>query len=308
MSDTLRVHLTVNLARSAARARDLELAVQLLDELDGADRDAADVLDLRARLHAQRGELQEADKCWARVQESAPDHAAAASGRRTIKRISDGGRLSRPLTRPGLLAAAAALVAVAGWAVAVLPADSEPRPALTRSGHERTESLTAERDALIQRLSSLTAERAAAADHERAADARRDRQVAALAKSLAMPGVIVQRRSGSVRVLFESRLFPRSTEIDRNGMALLRELGRKIAALDVRTTVVGHAVTVPGGRTKGGSVVALGRALVAARYLAEGGHLALTSFTLRSADQSATPRRRTVTLLVTPKGSRGDGT
>jgi hypothetical protein len=73
-------------------------------------------------------------------------------------------------------------------------------------------------------------------------------------------------------------------------------------------TVVGHVVAVPGGRIRGGSWVALARAqVVAARLAAESG-LPLTSFTLRSADQTDGPhpwaaRNRTVTLLIAAAGS-----
>ncbi|MFC4009976.1 hypothetical protein ACFOY2_22295 [Nonomuraea purpurea] len=309
MSEALRVHLTVSRARSAARAGDLDRAAQLLDELDGSGKDAADVLDLRARLHAQRGELQEADRCWAAVQALAPQDAAAAAGRRTIKRITAGRRRSRPLIHPGLLGAATAAVMVAalvGWAVVVPQAEPGPPPAAAARADRRQ----AENDALNQRLASLEADRTAAAERQEAAAARRNREVAAIARRLAMPGVSVERRSGSVRVLFKAGLFPHSAEISGRGAGLLRKLGRRIAGLDVTTTVVGHVVAVPGGRTDGGSVVALGRALVAARYLAEGGELALTSFSLLSANQSDGPfpdprRNRTVTLLVAPRDSPG---
>ncbi len=122
-----------------------------------------------------------------------------------------------------------------------------------------------------------------------------------------MPGLTVRRRSRDVHVRFDTGLFPQGADVSPRGRAVLRGLGRRMAGMDVRITVVGHAVPVPGGRTRGGSVVALGRALVAARHLAEGGGLPRTSFTLVSADQSdnphrQAPRNRTVTLRITPKG------
>ncbi|TDD54108.1 hypothetical protein E1286_06300 [Nonomuraea terrae] len=312
MSEALRAQLTVSRARSAARAGDLDRAARLLDDLDGADADAT-VLDLRARLHAQRGELAEADRCWAAVQEIAPDDAAAAAGRRTIERIIAGRRRVRPLLQPGLLGAATAVVAVAALVAGVVVVQSgEPgQPAMAA----RAEPAQIGSDAPAQRLKALEADRAAAARREQAAEsrraeqaARRERQVAAIASRLAMPGVKVEPRRGHARVIFKSGLFPYSAEISETGAALLRKLGRRLARLDTTTTVVGHVVAVPGGRTEGGSVVALGRALVAARHLAEGGELALTSFTLVSADQSEgpfadAPRNRTVTLLVEPEDS-----
>jgi serine/threonine protein kinase len=62
--------------------------------------------------------------------------------------------------------------------------------------------------------------------------------------------------------------------------------------------------TLAYGPTSGGSMVAMARALVAARELAQSSGLPLTAFTLVSADQSDVPcpadatRNRTVSLLI----------
>ncbi|MGH3242437.1 MAG: hypothetical protein ACRDNL_18820, partial [Spirillospora sp.] len=69
-SDALRAELTMDRARSAARAGDLDTALRLLSELDNAKAAGPAALDLLARVHAQRGEYKEADACWARVAES----------------------------------------------------------------------------------------------------------------------------------------------------------------------------------------------------------------------------------------------
>ncbi|SBW22741.1 hypothetical protein FDG2_3061 [Candidatus Protofrankia californiensis] len=135
---------------------------------------------------------------------------------------------------------------------------------------------------------------------------RRARDLDAIAKGLALPGVSVERRAEDVRVVFETGLFPRNAEISRKGGSLLAEIGRRLAGMNVTTTVAGHAVAVPGGRTSGGAGVALDRARVAVGYLAAGGRLPLTAFTLVSADQAQgpfpdAPRNRTVTLVITPK-------
>ncbi|MEV5895199.1 hypothetical protein [Nonomuraea fuscirosea] len=346
MSDALRIRLTLDRARAAARNGDLDTALRLLDKLDPTAADAPDqagagtgaaadpgsdgassavvVLDLRARVHAQRGELAEADRCWAAVQELSPGDAAAAEGRRTIERIGAGRRRVRPLVRPGrsvLAAAAVTAVVLAGGAVVALgaagrgagaPASPVRADALTG----RVAALEAERTAVEAERAAVEAERAAvereraelaaAGERRTAAAVRLDAGLAAIAGRLSMPGVTVRRRSQDVYVRFATGLFPHSADVSPRGRALLRGLGRRMAGMDVRITVVGHALPVPGGRTRGGSVVALGRALVAARHLAEGGGLPRTSFTLISADQSDNPHRqpprnRTVTLRITPQ-------
>ncbi|GAA2863853.1 hypothetical protein [Nonomuraea rubra] len=337
MSDPLRVRLVVNGARSAARAGDLDGAVRLLDELElpdlavratpdtsgtpgtssALDADAAAVvaaLDLRARVHAQRGELEEADRCWAAVQEVSPDDQGAEAGRRTIEEIRLGRRRSKPLLHTGWLGVAAAAVAVVALAAGIVVLSPDPAaqgqvaagtaqpagPAASRPGS------SAEADALREHVAAVEARKAAESERKARQAADRKRELVVIARRLAMPGLIVQRRSQDVRVRFKTGLFPASADIGAAGPPLLRALGRRIAGMQVDTTVVGHAVPVPGGRTRGGSVVALGRALVAARYLAEGGRLPITAFTLVSADQSDNPfrdprRNRTVTLLIAPR-------
>lgn len=292
------------------------------DSASGAASSAVAVLDLRARVHAQRGELAEADRCWAAVQELLPGDAAAAEGRRTIARITAGRRRMRPLVSPGravLAAAAVTAVVLAGGAVVALgaagrgagaPASPVRADALAGRVAALEAALETERTALGRERAAVERERAelAAAEERRAAATDRlDAGLAAIAGRLSMPGVTVRRRSQDVYVRFDTGLFPRSADVSPRGRALLRGLGRRMAGMDVRITVVGHALPVPGGRTRGGSVVALGRALVAARHLAEGGGLPRTSFTLVSADQSddphrQPPRNRTVTLRITPQG------
>ncbi|NJP97226.1 hypothetical protein HCN51_48720 [Nonomuraea sp. FMUSA5-5] len=347
MSDALRRRLAVDRARTAARSGDLDGAIRLLGEVgppcadvpgySGAGGDEAAradqegivaVLDLRARLHARRGELAEADRCWAAVQDLVPGHPGAEAGRRTIEEIRSGRRRARPLMHAGWLGVVAAAVAVVTLATGIValgtgsegtiaqgrlttaiappgataPPDATAVPSATASPG----AAVSRADELREHIAAVEAGQAAEAERTARQAASRRRELAAIARKLTMPGVLVRRRSQDVRVRFREGLFPVSTEISDAGPALLRALGRRIAGMKVDTTVVGHAVPVPGGRTSGGSVVALGRALVAARHLAEGGRLPVTAFTLVSADQADNPfrdprRNRTVTLLITPR-------
>ncbi|GAA0252864.1 hypothetical protein GCM10009539_42560 [Cryptosporangium japonicum] len=120
-----------------------------------------------------------------------------------------------------------------------------------------------------------------------------------------LDGVRVERRPTEVRLVFTSGLFRSSTELTATARPVLAEVGRRLAPLAVVTTVVGHTVAVPGGRTSGGSVVGYGRAEVATRELAAASGWSLAEFVLESAEQSDGPfpdarRNRTVTIRLRP--------
>jgi hypothetical protein len=324
--------LALHAAREAARAGDLDEAARLLADLDsvaelgpqgrepavgvdsvdvldrkarsdladpsrrlaGADGYWVDALDLKARVHAQRGEFAEADRCWARVQEFDADNAEAAAGRRTVGKILAGRRLARPLITAGRVTVVTSTVVCvllaggAAWLVVHAPA-----PAVAQQRDSRA-------DELQRRLDAADAARTAAAD-------RRLKDLNAIAAAMTMPGVTAQRRADDVQVVFDAGLFPSEVEISPSGAALLAEVGRRLAGLDVQTTVVGHSVAVPGGPANGGSAIALERAEVATQHLAGGAGLPLTAFLLSTADQTQQPfpddaRNRTVTLVISPKG------
>ncbi|WP_329384467.1 hypothetical protein [Streptomyces sp. NBC_01716] len=356
MTDSVRaralsLQLTVNRAHSAARAGDLGQAARLLDELDtGGHLDTARVsfakpgsgdsggasgaeratvvaaLNLRAKVHAQLGELPEADACWTRVEALAPDDPDAAAGRRTLAKITAGRRHARPVVHTGrvaviagALAATVAGVALVGGAVRLISNGDDDGGRASGSvteadtGSERLRAESQRADELKERLAALESDSKADAE-------RRDSTLDEVAKRLAMPGVEIRRHADDIQLVFSTGVFPHDTVISREGATALTEIGRRLADLEsgsgegavagVETTVVGHSVAVPGGAPSGGSVVALERARVAAWYLAEDSDLRLTDFRLVSADQrrgpfpateANAPRNRTVTLLITPK-------
>ncbi len=282
----MTARLALHRAREAARTGDLTQALELL-----ADLDSLAALDLRARVHAQRGEFAEAELCWARVQESDADNAGAAAGRRTVGKILAGRRLARPLVTAGrvTLVACVLLAGGAGWLAVRLPA-----PAVAQQQDSRA-------DALQHRLDAADAARTAAADRHR-------KDLDTIVSQLTMPGVVAQHRADDVQVLFDTGLFPADMEISAAGVAVLTEIGHRLAGLDVQTTIVDHAVAVPGGPVSGGSVIALERAEVAAQHLASSAGLPLTAFLLATGDQARqpfpdAPRNRTVTLVITPRGA-----
>ncbi|MEV8419606.1 hypothetical protein [Streptomyces niveus] len=327
----LHLQLAVNRAHSAARAGDLDLAARLLDELGELDGSGEPgevgratvvaALNLRAKVHAQRGELPEADACWSRVEALAPDDPDAAAGRRTLAKIAAGRRHARPVVHTGrvaviagALAATVAGVALIGGAVKLI--DGDDREGGGGSGSVAEADKGSERLSEESRRADVLKARLAAIEGDRTADAeQRDSALDEVAKRLAMPGVEIRRHAGDVQLVFRTGVFPYDSVIGPEGAEALTEIGRRLADLSaetpVETTVVGHSVAVPGGAPSGGSVVALNRARVAAQYLAQDSDLRLTDFRLVSADQrrgpfpataANAPRNRTVTLLITPKG------
>lgn len=324
----LHLQLAVNRAHSAARGGDLDLAARLLDELGELDgpgepgeagrATVVAALNLRAKVHAQRGELPEADACWSRVEALAPDDPDAAAGRRTLAKIAAGRRHARPVVHTGrvaviagALAATVAGVALIGGAVKLIDGGEgggSGSVAEADKGSARLSEESRRADELKARLAAIEGDRTADAE-------QRDSALDEVAKQLAMPGVEIRRHAGDVRLVFRTGVFPYDSVIGPEGAEALTEIGRRLADLSaetpVETTVVGHSVAVPGGAPSGGSVVALNRARVAAQYLAQDSDLRLTDFRLVSADQrrgpfpataANAPRNRTVTLLITPKG------
>lgn len=294
--------LTLHRAHRAARDGDLDLAARLLDELDAAGASTTASLDLRARVHAQQGNLADADRQWARVLLLNPGDRGARSGRETIAQIL-AGRRARPLIDAPRAAVAAGLAVTALVAGLAWTASDTGRPLPERVAAPASASVDPTPDRvrrLEERIASLQADRQAQAD-------QRARDLNAIAAAFDMPGVRVQQRAEDVRLLFEEGVFRADTEVSRKARPLLTEVGRRLAAVRVATTVVGHTVVVAGGRTSGGSTVAFARAQVAAQHLSAGGGLPLTAFTLATADQSEGPfpdavRNRTVTLLLRPAG------
>ncbi|MFF2941805.1 hypothetical protein ACFVSQ_18385 [Streptomyces niveus] len=327
----LHLQLAVNRAHSAARAGDLDLAARLLDELGELDgpgepgeagrATVVAALNLRAKVHAQRGELPEADAYWSRVEALAPDDPDAAAGRRTLAKIAAGRRHARPVVHTGrvaviagALAATVAGIALIGGAVKLISGDDREggggsgSVAEADKGSERLREESRRADELKARLAAIEGDRTADAE-------QRDSALDEVAKRLAMPGVEIRRHAGDVQLVFRTGVFPYDSVIGPEGAEALTEIGRRLADLSaempVETTVVGHSVAVPGGAPSGGSVVALNRARVAAQYLAQDSDLRLTDFRLVSADQrrgpfpataANAPRNRTVTLLITPEG------
>ncbi|SOD64265.1 Tetratricopeptide repeat-containing protein [Streptomyces zhaozhouensis] len=305
----LRVALRVSRARRAARAGDVDGALRVLDEPeDPACAEHPDVLDLRARLHAQRGALDEAAACWRRVLARRPDDPAARAGLARVARLTGRGPravLGRHRARTAAvlaLSTVAAALAVGGTLLTgsdpgrETPVAAPTEPDRDDGRGDGAPGPTAESDA------SDAASEAAA---EQAALARE------LARELAGQGLRVTAEGGAVEVAFTEVVFAEADRLTPGGAERLAALGAALAAHtgpDARVEILGHAAAVPGAPDSGGSVLALWRALVAARELSAAADRPLTDFTTGSADQRDAPfddaaLNRTVTVEITPSAA-----
>ncbi|MFF4472311.1 hypothetical protein ACFYZ3_22435 [Streptomyces sp. NPDC001599] len=296
-------------AQSAARSGDLAAARRLLEDVTGSSAaPPRDVLDLLARVHAQCGEFEEADRCWERVQAADPQDRDAAAGRALVARIRSGRSPARPRVGKGARLGAVALVAAcaASFAgVALADAFDSPSASDSTSAEQRADRATARADRATRRAEKLAAR---VAELEDGAGQRRGElaaQVAGLDRALSFPGVRVERHTGSVRVVFQEALFVGGEQLTPEGAAALAELGRRLAGQDATVKVVGHVAAVPGADVSGGSPLALWRAMVAVRTLSDHSGRPLSSFTTAGGDARHAPHRdidlnRTVTLTVAP--------
>jgi hypothetical protein len=299
-ADALRVVLLVSRARTAARSGDLDGALRLLQEAgDPVVAGHHEVLDLLARVHAQRGELALAAACWRRIQERRPGDRSASAGLARIGRLGRRGpraALARHRAGTALAAAVCAVAAItAGTVVVTDDAGERPgRPAPSQA--DRAEQLAQRLDAELR----------ARQEQERAREsARRVDAAATLARELRAPGIDTAVHGDAVEVTFADGLFAEADRLTPLGADRLAVLGGRLAGRQARVEILGHAATVPGAPTSGGSVLSLWRALIAARELSAASGEPLTAFTTASADQRDAPyataaRNRTVTVVITP--------
>lgn len=304
-SRTLRTALLLARVRTAARAGDLDEALRLLRAAEARDARSVDehrdVLDLFARVHAQRGELDAAAVYWRRVRARHPDDPAAAAGLARIARLRRHGpraSLARHRTRTAVVAAVCAVAVVATGAVA-LTGDEPSRPSRTD-----TETAAATERQIEE---SVRKKLAAAEETTRTREAtRREEAARDLARTLRSPGVRPHVQGTSVEVAFAEGVFSEGAELTEEGADRLAALGGNLTPVKARIAIHGHAATVPDAPRRGGSVVALWRALIAARELSTASGKPLTAFTTASADQREAPytqdaRNRTVTVVITPE-------
>jgi type VI secretion system protein ImpK len=268
-------------ARTLARAGRYTEAAELLD----GEHDVA-VLDLRARIHAQQGRLDEADRCWAEAAALAPGDRSAAEGRRRIAEIRARAawpgrvRVARAAVRAG--GALAALLALAMLADLWLDrADTPGRVAVAAPPATAAPSAPDPLDGLRLRA----------------------------------PGVRAVRRGGEVAVTFDRGLFWRDATLTRRGRATLRELGERLRpeAGRLAVAVIGHTdrtAVRPGGGYASNAELGLLRATVVREVLSAAAGISAVRFSTSTLAGALPPfkdgglRNRTVSLRISAAVAR----
>jgi flagellar motor protein MotB len=197
-------------ARVLARHGRYTEAEDLLAEARDDAEPSVALLDLLARVHAQQGHLDEADRCWAEVARLAPGNKDAADGRRRIAGVRAGHRRSGKVA----VRAAAGVVAVAALALLV-----DTRVAVGRRPEART-------------VPAATAAPAATSPAARPSPADVLSRL-----DLRTPGVHVRRTPGEIAVTFDHGLFRDGVTLSPGGRAVLRALGARLRPYAMRISV-----------------------------------------------------------------------
>lgn len=297
-------------AELAARG-DYDAAMTTLRELGGSHSENVVVLDLLARVHAQRREYLDADACWARAQRIDGEFAPALEGRRRVAALVERG--ARPRTGRTLLATlvVAGVVGAAAYAGALLAPDpatpDDPRLSATLA---QLDQMRRDQQAQGSRLADMGGQLddAVLRDHQTL-----DRIGAALADA---PHFTARTNTEGIVVTFREGLFNRGATLLSDGREALTELANRLPAegRESAITVVGHTDGSP-PTARGGyddnDELGLARAAAAAKRLAEGTGLPLSAFAQASAGDGNTPYpnatqrdrldNRTVTVRIRPR-------
>lgn len=225
-------------AVESARMGRYDSALDGLAELGGRESADPRVLDLLARVHAQRGEFADADSCWSRALDVDPAWQAAMDGRRRIA------ALQAKRFRPSLVLPGVVVLAVAAG-VLFWPAEPTPPPA-PLSMYPADPRV----DQLQRDVTTLRAE----------LDAPQNR-VNRLVVAVTDPRFGVTRQGGSVLVTFTDDQFTRGTRLTAVGKTALADLGARLKPFTDNNSisVVGYAGTADLGlRRAQTAVVQLG--------------------------------------------------
>ncbi|TDD32229.1 hypothetical protein E1287_23680 [Actinomadura sp. KC06] len=277
--------VTVAQARALARAGRYAEAEELLEGEHGAV-----VLDLKARMYAQQGRLDEADRCWAEVAAISPGDPGAAEGRRRIAQIRAAAAsprrfvLARSAFRLGT--AAVVLLAFVMLADVWLDRDEPGAPAPVPSTPVTSPSPAPDPIAALRLKGS---------------------------------GLHVERRAGEIEVTFERGLFRRDAALTPRGRAVLANLGRQLRpyADQVSVTVIGHTdrrAVHPGGGYASNAELGMLRATVVREVLRSSARIPTAQFSISTLagllppypgdGASGDPRNRTVSVRISAAGGR----
>jgi flagellar motor protein MotB len=268
-------------ARILARHGRFAEAEDLLTEARDDAEPSVALLDLLARVHAQQGQFDEADRCWAEVARLAPDNKEAADGRRRIADVRAGRRRSGKV----VLRVAAGVVVVVALALLI-----DTRVAVGRRPEARTVSVapTAAAPPVAQ---------PSPADVLTAMDLR-------------TPGVHVRRTPGEIAVTFDKALFRDGATLSPGGQAVLRALGARLRpyAMRISVDVIGETdqrAVPPGSGYAGNTELGTLRATVVREALRRRAGIPTARFSVSSlggATRGSAARSRTATLRISALG------
>jgi len=277
--------ITLAQARTLARhGRYLEAERLLRDLVDGGGPEAI-ALDLLARVYAQQGRLEEADRCWAEAERLAPGSPEIAAGRRRIAALRGSGPRRTAAGPPARAVASLVALLVAVLIVALLADirdEVRDRPA---AAPPPVPSPTATADPLPELAARLGELR----------------------------GVRVERLPGELVVTFSRGVFRSGATLSGSGRAVLEDVGERLRphADRITVTVVGHTDSrpvPPGGEFASNTELGLVRATVVRELLRPAAGLPTAALPVSTtggasppfpgADQ---PRNRTVSLRISAR-------
>ncbi|MFI0405963.1 flagellar motor protein MotB [Actinomadura sp. 3N508] len=272
-------------ARALARAGRYAEAEELLEGEDGSV-----VLDLKARMYAQQGRLDEADRCWAGVAALSPGDPGAAEGRRRIARIRATAASPRRfvLARSAFRLGTASVVLLAFVMLADVWLDRDETGAPPRPSSPVVPSAAGSPD-----------------------------PIAAL--KLEGQGMRIVHRADEIEVTFERGLFRRDATLTSRGRATLKDLGEQLRpyAAQISVTVIGHTdrrAVHPGGGYASNAELGLLRATVVREVLRSSARIPTARFSVSTLAgllpphpgeaASGDPRNRTVSVRISAAGGR----
>ncbi|MFC0037400.1 OmpA family protein [Actinomadura rayongensis] len=265
-------------ATRLARAGRLAEARDLLEQAFPDGERTAPVLDLLARVRAQQGDLDAADRHWAEAERLAPGDPDVIAARARVAALR-----GRRVTRFGWPAAAGialvlALVAGGGAFAVTRASDSDP-VAVAPAAPPPPPSL-----ASGSPLDAL---------------------------DLRVPGVRVVRQAGELSVTFRRGLFDKGATLSPRGRAVLAALGRRLRpeADRLRVSIIGHTDGAGGDYTANAELGSVRAAVVREALRASAG-IPTSRFAVSSLGGELRPfkgaagdaRNRTVTLRISATG------
>ncbi|HSL81269.1 MAG TPA: tetratricopeptide repeat protein, partial [Thermoanaerobaculia bacterium] len=229
--DGLVVAAVVAGAAELARKGRYAEAEGFLRERLAAGKTEPAVLDLLARIAAQRGRLREAEEQWQRAASLDPGNESYRAGLRRLARLQRR-RVRWPwlaLARLGVAVAAVALVLLAGWGVVPRPgAVQAPEPASAAAGQADVAALAERLERIEQLAPAANPAGTAAAPPELRLD---------------LPGVTLRPDGPALVATFDDGLFGGGDRLGTRGRELLTALGRALEphARTITVSVTGHA-------------------------------------------------------------------